>query len=229
MKLDLTVRYAAKTVLDRFQLEAAAERITCILGQSGCGKTTVLNAVAGLVPYEGSIEGAPERISYVFQRDRLLPNLTVRENLRYVLARDRFPDEEERIARALESVELSEAADSYPRALSGGMAQRAALARAFVYPSGLLLLDEPFASLDLTLKHRVMGSFLAVWRTDKRTTLFVTHSIDEALLLADRIVLLDRGAAVLADLALDVPQERRKLSDAASAAARETLFRALGV
>lgn len=229
MKLDLSKRYGEKIVLDGFRLEIEEGEITCLLGQSGCGKTTVLNCIAGILPFEGKIEGRPEEISYIFQRERLLPNLTVSENLAYALSGRRLLDEKERIRRALEAVELGAEADSYPRTLSGGMAQRVSIARGFVYPSALLLMDEPFQGLDLALKYRVLSQFLRVWRGDGRATVFVTHSIDEALLAASRIVLLSAHAEILDDFRIGSAQESRKLSGTETAKARERIFSKLGI
>ena len=126
------------------------------------------------------------------------------------------------------AVELSGEADSYPRTLSGGMAQRVSIARGFVYPSSLLLMDEPFRALDLALKYRVIAQFLRIWRQDGRTTVFVTHSIDEAL-LASRIVLLGPRAEILDDFRIGSVQEERRLSDAETAAIRKRIFSVLGI
>ena len=229
MKLEISKKFGDKIVLDRFRLEVGTGEITCLLGESGCGKTTILNCIAGLLPFEGRIEGRPEEISYIFQRERLLENLTVRGNLRYVLSGRKLPDEAERIRRALEMVELTDAADSYPRTLSGGMAQRVSIARGFVYPSGLLLMDEPFRGLDFALKQRVIAQFLRIWREDGRTVIFVTHSIDEALLISDRIVLLETGGNILDDFRIDGAQEARRLSDEALGVVRRRIFRGLGI
>ena len=127
------------------------------------------------------------------------------------------------------AVELSGEADSYPRTLSGGMAQRVSIARGFVYPSSLLLMDEPFRALDLALKYRVIAQFLRIWRQDGRTTVFVTHSIDEALLAASRTVLLGPRAEILDDFRIGSVQEERRLSDAETAAIRKRIFSVLGI
>ena len=229
MKLHLTKTYGEKKVLEDFRAEIAEGEMTCMLGQSGCGKTTVLNCIAGLVPFEGEIEGRPEEISYIFQRERLLPNLTVRGNLSYVLSGKKLPDERERIDRVLQAVELLEEADRIPRELSGGMAQRVSLARGFVYPSALLLMDEPFQGLDLALKFRVIDQFFRMRERDGRTVLLVTHSVDEALLVSDRILLLGEGGRIADDFRIQTPAGTRKISDAACAAARDRIFASLGV
>lgn len=190
-------KYGDVAVYKDFSLRIGAGRITCLLGPSGCGKTTLLNMLAGLVPYEGRIENIPGRISYIFQEERLLPNLTVRQNIRYVLGRHA---DERAIDSVLEKVELLEKADSYPSELSGGQAQRVSIARAFVYPSELILMDEPFSSLDTALKIRLVEVFVRLWQEERRTAVFVTHDAEEAYMLAHRAVVLREGA-VAADLA----------------------------
>lgn len=186
---NLAVRYGKTSVYENFSLRAEDNKITCILGESGCGKTTLLNAVAGLVPYGGEI--SPVAVSYVFQSPRLLPDITVMKNLTVTGA-----GVEE--ARAmLARVGLSERCNAYPAELSGGEAQRVALCRAFLFRSGVLLMDEPFSSLDLKTKLSVMELFKGLQAEEGRSTLFVTHDIDEALFLADRILVVKDGNIVL--------------------------------
>ena len=196
--------YGGTAVYRNLNLTLRGGEITCLLGASGCGKTTVLNALAGLIAYEGSITGVPERVSYVFQEERLLPNLTVRQNIRYVLGKG----EESAADEILRRVELEDKADCYPSSLSGGQARRAAIARAFAYPSGLLLMDEPFSSLDTALKIRLIEVFFNLWRQDGRTVVFVTHDVEEAYMLAHRAVLLG-GGEIVADLTSETPPPRR--------------------
>lgn len=183
---NLSVSYGDNRVYENFSLELEDGKITCVLGESGCGKTTLLNAVASLVKYEGSI--TPSRVSYVFQSPRLIPNLTVLKNLTVVGA------EEQRAADMLREVGLKDKENRYPYALSGGERQRVALCRAFLFPSDILLLDEPFSSLDLKTKLSVIRTFKELEEKDGRTVLAVTHDIDEALYLADRIVVIKEGA-----------------------------------
>lgn len=190
-------RYGETAVYENFDLHIRAGAITCILGASGCGKTTLLNMLAGLLPYTGEILGVPERVSYIFQEERLLPNLTVRQNIDYVLGKRSQKSEE-----MLALVELSDKADAYPSELSGGQAQRASIARAFAYPSELLLMDEPFSSLDTALKIRLTEVFCRLWERDRRTVIFVTHDVEEAYALAHRAVLIRAGKAA-ADFSCD--------------------------
>ncbi len=183
---NLTKRYGEQTVYENFNLSLEEGKITCILGESGCGKTTILNCIANLTKYEGEI--TPLKCTYVFQSPRLVPCLTVKQNLALVCK------DSEKIDNMLEKVGLSDKADKFPSTLSGGEAQRVSLARAFVFGGDILLMDEPFSSLDLRLKFAVCDLFLSLQREKNSTALFVTHDIDEALRVADRIIILKDGA-----------------------------------
>ncbi|MDE7087890.1 MAG: ABC transporter ATP-binding protein [Clostridia bacterium] len=188
---NFTKKYQNCTVYENFNLDIEESGITCILGESGCGKTTLLNAVAGLIDYDGEI--TKKSVSYVFQSSRLIPNLTVEGNLKFIGA------DGENAEKMLEKVGLGDKLNAYPAQLSGGEAQRVSLCRAFLKKSEVLLMDEPFSSLDLKTKLSVMELFKALQSEEGRTTLFVTHDIDEALYLADRIIVM-RGGEILADL-----------------------------
>lgn len=202
--VNVSKKYANTPVYENFSLEIEEGKITCLLGASGCGKTTLLNMLAGLTPYEGRIGNVPERISYIFQEERLLPNLTVRQNVALVLGKNA---DGKKISEMLEKVELSGKEDAYPAELSGGQAQRVSIARAFAYPSGLILMDEPFSSLDTALKIRLIDVFCRLWREEKRTAVFVTHDAEEAYMLAHRAVLLEEGK-VVADISENDPVPR---------------------
>lgn len=200
-----------------FDLDVEEGEVTALLGPSGCGKTTLLEIVAGsLTPDGGRIEGIEgRRCSYVFQDARLLPWMTVSGNIEFVL-RDLYDAAEcrRRSMHWIELVGLGGFAGYYPGELSGGMRQRVGIARAFAYPSDLLLLDEPFQALDLGLKLGLVGIFDELWRIDRRTTLFVTHDIGEALLLADDLhVLSHPPAATAARFRIASPHGRRSLED----------------
>ncbi|MCD8041267.1 MAG: ATP-binding cassette domain-containing protein [Clostridia bacterium] len=177
--------YGSLTVYKDFNFEIEEGKITCILGESGSGKTTLLNMTAGLTPYEGEI--TQKTCSYIFQQPRLLPNLTVRGNLALICK------DKQAVEDIINAVGLKDKADAYPVTLSGGQAQRAAIARAFLYPSEVILMDEPFSSLDLALKLKMAELFLELWQRERRTALFVTHDADEALMLANRIAVLKDG------------------------------------
>ncbi|MFA6866124.1 MAG: ABC transporter ATP-binding protein [Clostridia bacterium] len=195
-------KFDKKVVFEDFSMNFDEHKITCILGKSGCGKTTLLNIIAGVITAEsGVVVGKSEKISYIFQNQLLLKNLTVYKNLEYVLKNTVFSKEEinKQIKAILDKVQLSEYAKYYPKQLSGGMAQRVSLARAFVYPSDLILMDEPFKGLDVSLKKRIMNLFKDLYRDNSKTTIFVTHDIEESLILGDRIIVLDDGGKILLD------------------------------
>ena len=188
---DLTVRYGDKTVFDDFSLCVADREILAVLGESGCGKTTLLNAVAGLLPYMGEIHGA-DSVSYMFQEDRLVPSLTALNSMPFAgsrLCKDKKGAEN--IAKeALEKVGLGDCADRYPHTLSGGQAARVSLARAFCYPSRLLIADEPFKGLDIATADALERYFLELFDSSGKSVVIVSHSVEECVRLADRVVVL---------------------------------------
>ena len=181
--------YGENAVYKNFNFSIEEGAVTCILGESGSGKTTLLNMLAGLTPYLGEITPRV-KCSYVLQEPRLVPSLTVLGNL-CLVCRDA-----DRIRTMLAAVGLEGREGAYPRELSGGQAQRVSLARAFLYPSEVILMDEPFSSLDIALKVKMAALFLGLWRSEKRTAVFVTHDVDEAAMLANRVVVLKDGAVV---------------------------------
>lgn len=204
MKISVSKSYGQTKVFENFALEIREGEILCILGESGGGKTTLLNILSGLTTYEGELQGVPEKVGYIFQEPRLLPNLTVEENLRYAGGRD------EDIEEILIKTELSSLRKKYPKQLSGGEKQRVGIARAFLADEPLLLLDEPFSSLDTGLKIRLSKVFIDLWKEKGQTTVFVTHDIEEACMLAQRVAVLKGGEIVL-DIILmpnvDLPRE----------------------
>jgi len=213
----LSKSFGELSVYRNLDLGVEESRVTALLGPSGCGKTTLLDMVAGVAfPDSGRIEGIEGRkVGYVFQEPRLLPWKTVLGNIEFVL-RDLFDPREcrARAGRWVELVGLSPFAEYYPNELSGGMRQRVGIARAFAYPSNLLLLDEPFQALDLGLKLGLVEVVDEAWRMDRRTTLFVTHDIGETLLLADDLFVLSAAPAeVRAHFRIDLPHGNRSLAD----------------
>ena len=186
---NFTVKYGDKTVFDGFNLDVSLSENTAVLGESGSGKTTLLNAIAGLVPFSGEVSGVPQKISAAFQEDRLVPCLTVRENLALATG-------EEGIDYDLESFALSDKAQSYPSRLSGGEKRRVALLRAYRFNAPLYILDEPFNSLDLKLKIRLEELFKKRVKYNSAALLFVTHDIKEAVSLADRIIVVSGDGGV---------------------------------
>lgn len=214
-----------RPVLGALSLTLHAHEVLVVTGPSGCGKTTLLNLVAGLDPdFAGHIERPGQgRLAYVFQEPRLLPWRTVAQNLALVLPAG--PPRAARIARVLDEVGLAEAATTYASRLSLGMARRVALARAFVVEPDLLLLDEPFASLDRATAQRLRLLLLDLLENRRAAALFVTHDLEEAVLLGHRLVVLTASPATVAaelPIALD-PALRR---DEAAVAARTAELRA---
>jgi NitT/TauT family transport system ATP-binding protein len=222
---DISKSYGGRPVFSGFSADFEARRVSCILGASGVGKTTLINIIAGLVPPDRGtvrfgVTGERPRASYVFQEHRLLPWLNVYDNLDLVLrglrktqaaqpGAARFVREKPLYTKAeraavireqLALVGLSEYETARLNELSGGMARRAALCRAFLYPSELMFLDEPFKELDSKLKDELYESFFRAYENaaERRTVFFVTHDISEALRLADTIFVLSGAPAAVA-------------------------------
>lgn len=188
---NFTRRIGTNTILAGLDLDIAAGEFVALLGRSGSGKTTLLRTVAGLDSAEGQDVTVPETRAVVFQDARLLPWKKVWRNVALGL---KARDARQRAEAALAEVGLGHRLDAWPLTLSGGEAQRVALARALVREPELLLLDEPFAALDALTRLRMHELVLALWRHHRPAVLMVTHDVDEAIALADRVVLLDPGA-----------------------------------
>ncbi|MEZ5827069.1 MAG: ATP-binding cassette domain-containing protein [Hyphomicrobiales bacterium] len=197
------------TAIRDFVLDLKPESMTVLMGPSGCGKTTLLRIVARLDDrFVGEVE-VPEsaRLGFMFQEPRLLPWRTVRENIELVAAPDFTSEDLDRLAHA---VGIADMLPRYPQELSLGLARRVALARAFSTQPDLLLLDEPFVSLDEKTADRLRRLLLEVWSARPTTALLVTHNAREAIQLADQLVLLaPRPTHVLAVESIDIPQEKR--------------------
>jgi len=227
----ITKAYGKLQVLGGLSFEVKTDRIVAFLGPSGCGKTTLLSLIAGLkTPDSGEILGMENKtLSYLFQEPRLLDWLTVAGNLSFVL-KGRLSGEEltKRIDYYLQHMEMLAYRNVYPRRLSGGQRQRVAMARALAYPSRLLLMDEPFKSLDLGLKYELINRFLGLWASEPRTVLLVTHDPKEALLLADEIyVLSEKPAQIKGYHQISVPQAQRQLTDLALLQLEQEIIREL--
>lgn len=205
------MRFAWRGAPPLFQglsLSAPAGEITALVGKSGCGKSTVLRLVAGLLRASGgSVTAPPGERAFVFQSPTLLPWRTVAENVALPLELRGAPDGATRVEDALARVGLSQAAGLLPRQLSGGMRMRASLARALVTQPALMLMDEPFSALDPLTRKGLQQEFLRLWRERRFTVLMVSHDIDEAVLLADQIVVLG-GSPAEVKLKLMVDLER---------------------
>jgi NitT/TauT family transport system ATP-binding protein len=207
--------------LDDISFSVFPEQFFCVLGPSGCGKTTLLRILAGLLsPTQGevvfdnlSLKAPRHGVGVVFQKANLMPWRTVLENILLPLEIQHIPRSEALIkAKALvELVGLKGFEGSLPRDLSGGMAQRVAIARALIHEPDLLLLDEPFGSLDALTRERMGSELTRIWQAMRKTVIMVTHSISESILLADRVVVLSpRPGHVRLDLAIDLPRPREE-------------------
>ena len=222
--------YEQKTIFKNFDVTFEQGKINVVLGGSGIGKTTLLNAMASLKSYDGSIEGCEGGVSYIFQKDRLIPSISVYKNLDLVLkavVKDKRV-RKETIESTAEALEISDVLNNLPSEISGGQAQRASMARAFLFPSDVLLLDEPFKALDTSLKARLINKFVALQRQSKKTVVFVTHAIDECLLCADNYFVFAANPVevVLKGSILSEKQER-KLTDKNLEDTRNQLLKAL--
>lgn len=206
-------------VLEGISFSAEPTELLCIVGPSGCGKTTLLRVLGGLldptggsVIFGGQALARPRRkIGFVFQESNLMPWRSARENIRLPLEIVGAPDEiiHRRTAELIELVGLGGFEETLPRDLSGGMSQRVALARALAHQPDLLLLDEPFGQLDALTRERMGTELLRIWEASKCTVVMVTHSISEAVLLADRVLVLSsRPATVVLDQQIELERPR---------------------
>ncbi|MDB5589789.1 ABC transporter ATP-binding protein [Enterovirga sp.] len=229
----LTKRYADGTVaLSDVSLTVRAAEIVALIGGSGCGKTTFLRLVAGLDRASaGSIrlDGEPvlephAGIGLVFQEPRLLPWYDVAANVAVGLGRVPAAERRERVLHALEKVGLADHARRWPRELSGGQQQRVAIARALIGGPKVLLLDEPFSALDAFTRASLHEHLLAIWSESRPTVVMVTHDVDEAVKLADRVVVMRPAPGRIADeIALSLARPRSRASPAVEAASRTVL------
>ena len=200
-------------VIGNLELDIKAHEFVCLVGPSGCGKTTLLNIIAGLdCDFDGTIHltngSQTPVIGYVFQTPRLLPWRNVRENIELVLASNQDLGQ---VDTLLTIMGLEQFQDYYPERLSLGMSRRVALARAFAVEPDLLLLDEPFVSLDAPTGRRIRQLLWDVWCERPHSVLFVTHDLREAIGLADRLLFLSaRPAGLVAEIAVDIPRDQRR-------------------
>ena len=211
------------SVLKDINLNIDDGELVCLLGPSGCGKTTLLRLIAGLdQPTSGEIIANGEKVvepsgdrAVIFQQYSLFPWLTVLQNVTFGLEMTNKGSKEENIETAeryLTRVGLIDFKDSYPHELSGGMKQRVAIIRSLLNHSPILLMDEPFSALDMQNRHKLQGQLIGVWKRFENTIVFVTHDVDEAVFLADKIVIMDKNPGRIANI-IDVDIERPRKRD----------------
>ena len=220
---DLRIVYSSgrqqTLAVDGATLSVGEGEFVALVGPSGCGKSTILKVVAGLIAASAGsvlvgdepVRGVPDGVGMVFQNDALLPWKTVRDNVRLPLALRGLTNREQdaEIARLLELVQLTGFEDFYPRALSGGMRKRVALARTLAYDPRLFLMDEPFGPLDAQTRILIGREFLAIWERLGKSVLFVTHDVEEAIALADRVLVMSpRPATIQSIVPIDLPRPR---------------------
>ena len=210
------------SVLKDINLTINDGELICLLGPSGCGKTTLLRLIAGLEqPSSGEIIANGEVVkkpsgdrAVIFQQYSLFPWLTVLQNVTFGLEMTKKGTKEENIAAAeryLESVGLIDFKDSYPHELSGGMKQRVAIIRSLLNHSPILLMDEPFSAVDMQTRHKLQEQLIGVWKRFNNTIVFVTHDVDEAVYLADKIVILDKNPGRIASIVeVDIERPRKR-------------------
>lgn len=219
---NLTKRFGSLLVLDNISFEVAEGELVAIVGPTGCGKTTFLNTLSCLQPItSGQIlingeDADPKKhnISFVFQEPTCMPWSTVRENVAFGMEIKGLPRNEidKRLDRILEMVGLAQCADLYPNQVSASMLQRIAVSRAFAVEPDLLLMDEPYGQLDVKLRFYLEDELVNLWRTLKSTVVFITHNIEEAVYIAERILVLSpKPTTIKAEIKVDLPRPRNFL------------------
>ncbi len=215
--IDIHKNFQNVIVLDGVNMEFAENTITSILGPSGCGKSTLLSIIAGLLaPTGGKILGMDKKKSgFLFQEPRLLPWKNALDNLAFVLPDDIEKKKKKQLCQdVLNRIGLAGFENHYPEQLSGGMNQRLAMARAFIVESDILFMDEPFQSLDLKRREQMISLFKDLWMIKRPAVLMVTHDVQEALLLSDKIYILsDKPTKVLAQITNPMSFDSRSIKN----------------
>ncbi|MDO4177746.1 MAG: ABC transporter ATP-binding protein [Phascolarctobacterium sp.] len=204
---NISKSFGTMEVVKELSLNFPSGSFTSIVGKSGCGKTTLLRLMAGLETCDsGEIILPQGKIAPVFQEPRLMPWLNVADNITFAAIHDKNLDKK-RLDEILQLLELTEARNLYPHQLSGGMAQRVSLGRTLFYNPDVILMDEPFSALDYFTRHSLQETLLLLYEHEKKTIIFVTHDVEEALLLGDRILIMDKGA-IKESICIDLPRPR---------------------
>jgi ABC-type nitrate/sulfonate/bicarbonate transport system ATPase subunit len=224
-------------VLDRISLEVRTGEFVCLVGPSGCGKSTILNVLGGFQTATGGealvdgepVRGPDPRRIFVFQESGVFPWLTVEGNIGFGLLRKSASERKTVVAHYVAMVGLAGFERAYPRELSGGMRQRVELARALAADPEIIYMDEPFGALDYLTRLKMRADLVRIWQRERKTILFVTHDIDEAVQLADRVVVLGPRPATIRDVVpIDLPRVRDQ-NCAAYLEARARILTAMGV
>ncbi|WP_407691461.1 ABC transporter ATP-binding protein [Robbsia andropogonis] len=226
----LSRRFGERNVIDRLDLDIADGEFVALVGRSGCGKSTLLRVLAKLDEADGGEVMVPERRAVAFQAPRLIPWLKLARNVALGdVGKGSALEHRQRVDAALEEVGLAQRRDAWPRVLSGGEAQRASLARALLRQPKLLLLDEPFGALDALTRRNAQRLVSRLWRAHRCAVLLITHDIDEALLLADRVLVMEAGR-ISHEVQVDLgPTEARDMTAPRFGTLRRTLLDRLGV
>jgi NitT/TauT family transport system ATP-binding protein len=224
-------------VLERVNFEIRQGEFICLVGPSGCGKSTMLNILGGFlketrgeVRVEGGAVNGPDagRI-FVFQENGVFPWLTVEQNAGFGLLKRPRAEREQRVAHYIQMVGLTGFEKSYPRELSGGMKQRVEIARALAADARVLYMDEPFGALDFLTRLKMRADLIRIWQAEHKTILFVTHDIEEAVQLADRVLVMSRRPATIQEeVVIDLPRPR-DLDAPGYLAARDRIFAIMGM
>jgi ABC-type nitrate/sulfonate/bicarbonate transport system ATPase subunit len=208
---EVTKKYNNKTVIDKFSYTLNNGEVIALLGPSGCGKTTILNLTAGLTyRTTGDIQRFTNNISYVFQEPRLIPWKTVLDNVLFAVKIGSKKENFENAMYSLAKVGLEKSANCYPKQLSGGMKQRVSIARALIANPKIILMDEPFSALDISLKRELQEDIISIIEEKEIGIVYVTHDPEEAIRIADRIILLeDSLCKIKNEVSLEKPRKKR--------------------
>lgn len=224
-------------VLENINLSVKEGEFVCIVGPSGCGKSTLLNIIGGfLKPSKGEarVDGKiiigpdPKRV-FIFQENSTFPWLTVEENIGFGLLKKTEKERQERVTHYINMVGLTGFEKSYPRELSGGMRQRAEIARALAANPDVLYMDEPFGALDFLTRLRMRAELIQIWQQEKKTVIFVTHDVEESVQLSDRVVVMNKRPATISSI-VDIPLDRpRNIDSPEYLALRDRIFEIMGL